>query len=80
MDYPAIKSGFVFAGVTLTLFCVSSYALYTATIDSGKGTELAGVGFIILSPLLGLFLILSIGAGLVASHIFYRRSAARSEA
>jgi hypothetical protein len=80
MNYRAIKSGLVFVGVTLTLFCVSCYALYAATIDSGKGTELAGAGFIILSPLLGVFLILSVGAGLVASHIFYLRSAARSEA
>jgi uncharacterized membrane protein len=70
-----VTAGLVFLGVTLTLFCAPSYAVYTATIGSGV-TELGMlVAFVFYSPLIGLFLVLSVSAGLVASHIAYRRLA-----
>jgi hypothetical protein len=72
MTYGAINAGLVFVGVTLTLFCASTYALYAATFG---GAEFAALGLILQWPMLGLFLVLRVGAGLVASHVVYRRSA-----
>jgi hypothetical protein len=57
------------------LFRASSHALFAAAINGGKGAEFSGFGFLILSPLIGLFLVLSVSAGLVVSHILHRRSA-----
>ena len=63
------------------LFCAPSYVLYAATIGGGNGGELGRLwAFIIYSPLIGLFLVLSVSAGLVASHVVYRRSAHSSGA
>jgi hypothetical protein len=71
-----VTAGLVFLGVTLILFCAPSYVLYAATIGGGNGAELGRLwAFIIYSPLIGLFLVLGVSAGLVASHIAYRRLA-----
>ena len=72
----ATTAALTFLGVALPLFIALICGLYALTFGIERGREYGELGIIILWPVIGILFVLSLAAGLVASHVVYRRAGA----